>query len=229
MNNGRVTMKALPARDRPREKLEREGPGTLGDLELVAVLVGHGTAANDAMGLAERVLTAAGGIRALTHMSVDELCRVAGIGAALAGRIQAAIELGRRTLVTAAPARVPIRSALDAARYLLPLFGSHPVERFGILLLDSRHRVIRARLLSVGSLDASLGHPREVFREALAARAAALIAFHNHPSGDPTPTPEDVELTRRLASAGTIVGVDVVDHLVLADTRYSSICNSRKL
>lgn len=229
MNSRRVMMSALPTRDRPREKLEREGATSLGDLELITVLVGHGTAASDAMGLAERVLSAAGGIHALTHMSVDELCRVAGIGTALAGRIQAAIELGRRTLVTAAPARAPIRSAQDAARYLLPSFGSHPVERFGVLLLDSRHRVLRARLLSVGSLDASIGHPREVFREALGARAAALIAFHNHPSGDPTPTAEDVELTRRLVSAGAIVGVEVVDHLVLADTRYWSICGSRTL
>jgi DNA repair protein RadC len=216
-------MKQLAATDRPREKLERAGPGALGDNELVAILVGHGTADADALGIANRILSASGGAHGLTRMTRDELSRVSGVGSALAGRIQAAIELGRRTLLVSPPARHQFLSPDAAAVYLLPRFGAHPVERFGVMLLDSRHRLIRTRLISVGSLDASLGHPREVFREALDARAAALIAFHNHPSGDATATADDVELTERLMAAGAVIGVDVLDHLVLADTHYCSI------
>jgi DNA repair protein RadC len=216
-------MKEIAPHDRPREKLDRDGVSTLGDNELVAVLIGHGTAGATSLDIANRLLAASGGVHGLTRISQDELGRVSGVGAALASRVLAAVELGRRTLFRSPNARQRFMSPRDAAAFLLPQFGAYPVERFGVLLLDTRFRLIRARLLTVGSVDASVVHPREIFREAFLARAAAIVMFHNHPSGDPTPSPEDVVLTRRLVSAGELMGIDVVDHLILADTRYCSV------
>jgi DNA repair protein RadC len=216
-------MNELAPSDRPREKLARSGVGALGDNELLAVLIGHGGAGASALAVASRVLALAGGTHGLTRLHRDQLARVPGIGPAQAGRIQAAIELGRRTLLTVAPERPRFLHPRDIAAYLLPQFGAFPVERFGVMLLDTRYRLLSTRLVSVGSLDASLANPREVFREALLAGAAALVAFHNHPSGDPTPSADDVALTARLRAAGEVVGVELVDHLVLADVEYCSL------
>ena len=221
-------MNDLAPEDRPREKMERAGVGALGDNELVAMLIGHGPAGTSALALANRVLRVAGGTSGLTRISVDELAGVPGIGRVLAGRMLAAIELGRRTLVRQRPKRERIASAHEAAAWLLPQFGAHPVERFGVLLLDSRFRMIRTQLISWGSVDASPAHPREIFREALRAGATALIAFHNHPSGDPTPSHDDYELTARLLAAGEVVGIQVLDHLILADGQYCSMVKNIK-
>jgi DNA repair protein RadC len=125
--------------------------------------------------------------------------------------------------VTHAPsARIQLRTPRDAAAYLLPAFGSRPVEHFGVVLLDSKHRVLRTAVVASGTLNTTIVQPRDVFREAVLGAAAAVVAFHNHPSGDPSPSPDDVELTRRLAAAGTLMGIDLVDHIVLGDARYCS-------
>src|SRR4029434_2158529 len=154
---------------------------------------------------------------------------VAGIGRARAAQVIAAIELGRRTLVRDMIERPRLLTRRQVAAYLLPEYGSCAVEQFGILMLDSKNRVLRIKLLSVGSLNSTIVHPREVFREAAAAAAAAIILFHNHPSGDPTPSPDDLALTTRMISAGTIMGIDVVDHLILADQRYFSLVEAGRL
>ena len=125
--------------------------------------------------------------------------------------------------------RTQLRCPQDVAAYLLPRFGAGSVERFGVVLLDTKHRVLRATVLSVGTLDASLVHPREVFGAAAAAGAAALVLFHNHPSGDPTPSADDVALTARLVDAGELMGIDVVDHLVLGDVEYYSFKEKGKI
>jgi DNA repair protein RadC len=137
--------------------------------------------------------------------------------------VLAALELGRRSLARAPRVRPQLTSPREVAAYLMPQFGSCAVEQFGVLLLDTKHRVLKTRLLSVGSLDASVVHPREVFRAAVLGGAAALVLFHNHPSGDPAPSREDRELTRRLIAAGELMGIDVLDHVILADTRYVSL------
>ncbi|HET9368962.1 MAG TPA: DNA repair protein RadC [Vicinamibacterales bacterium] len=216
-------MNDVIAGDRPREKLRRRGAAVLGDNELLATLIGHGSARANALELANRLLIRSGGLHGLTRLSVDELAGTPGIGPAQASRIQAAIELGRRTLTRATVLRKQILSARDAAAVLLPEHGAHAIERFGVLLLDSRLRVIRAQEISTGTLDATMAHPREVFRPAIASGAAAVVLFHNHPSGDPTPTQEDLDLTRRMATAGEVLGIAVHDHLVLADARFVSI------
>lgn len=224
-----ATMKNLAPHDRPREKLARLGPAALGDNELLAVVVGSGSRRRTALDLANELLAAVGGVHALTRATHGELRRIPGVGPARAAQILAAIEVGRRTLMRAAQARPQCISPRDAARYLIPEFGAASVEQFGVLLLDTRHRVLRTKVLSVGTLDASVVHPREVFREAVAGGAAALILFHNHPSGDPMPSPDDEALTRRLRAAGDLMGIDVVDHLVLADTRYVSFKETGRL
>jgi DNA repair protein RadC len=223
------TMKIVAPHDRPREKLERVGAGGLGDNELLAIVLGHGVPRAGALELANTVLDAVGGLHGLMRATTDDLRRVPGIGAARAAQLIAAIEAGRRTLVRGRRERVQIRSARDAAELLVPEFGSRPVEQFGVMLLDTKHRVLRTTLLSVGTLDASIMHPREVFREAVAGGAAAIVVFHNHPSGDPTPSGDDVALTRRLVSAGQLMGITVLDHVIVAENRFASLQERRDL
>jgi DNA repair protein RadC len=222
-------MKHVPTSDRPREKLDRVGPSGLGDNELVAIVVGSGSRRMGVLEVANAILTAVSGLHGLTRVSRDDLLRVPGVGQARAAQILAAVELGRRTLLRSAQERAQIMSPRDAALILMPEFGAARVEQFGVMLLDTKYRVIRTKLLSVGTLDASVVHPREVFREAVAAGAAALVLFHNHPSGDPSPSRDDEDLTRRLVAAGDVMGIEVADHLILADTRYCSFREAKKL
>jgi DNA repair protein RadC len=215
-------MDTLPGRDGPRERLERLGLAAMSDVELLAMVLGHGAARRSAHQLANTLLDAASGPHGLMRMTRDEFCRLPGIGTAQASRVLAGIELGRRTLTRRSAERPQFRLPKDAAVHLLPRYGAHPVERFGALLVDTKHRLLRTCIISEGSLDSSLAHPREVFRAAVAGGAAGVIVFHNHPSGDPTPSPADHQLTQRLAKAGTIIGVLLVDHVVLADGVYWS-------
>ena len=216
-------MKTVAPHDRPREKLQRLGAGTLGDNELVAIVLGHGRPNQSALDLANMLLDGLGGIEALARARVDDLRNLPGIGPARAAQVLAAVELGRRTLTRAGRQRVQITTPRTAAELLLPLYGNRSVEQFGVVLLDTRHRVLRTTVVSVGTLDASIVHPREIFREATAAGAAALVLFHNHPSGDPEPSPDDVKLTQRLIAAGVLMGIDVIDHVILGDVRYCSL------
>ncbi|HEY7289044.1 MAG TPA: DNA repair protein RadC [Vicinamibacterales bacterium] len=216
-------MNELSFDDRPREKLLQHGAASLGDNELVALVIGQGSRQRDALAVANDVLTARGGLHGLGRAAAEELSATPGIGQARAAQILAAIELGRRTISRRPQARVQIRHALDAATYLLPRFGARAVEAFGVMLLDTKHRVLRTTVLATGTLNTSIVEPREVFREAALGCAAAMIVFHNHPSGDPTPSHEDVELTRRLAAAGLLMGIDVVDHIVLGESQYCSL------
>ncbi len=222
-------MKAIAPHDRPREKLDRLGAAGLGDNELLAIIVGHGSRQISALEVANLVLDAAAGIHGLTRVSRDELGRVKGVGRAKAAQILAAVELGRRTLSRSPGDRVQFDGPEDVAAYLMPQYGSRSVEHFGIVLLDTKHRVLRTRVLSVGTLDASLVHPREVFREATLGGAAAIVLFHNHPSGDPVPSGDDVALTTRLVRAGDLMGVDVIDHIIVADACYCSFKETGRL
>ena len=215
-------MKQLAKHDRPREKLQRLGVAALGDNELVALVIGHGSRGGDALAVANALLAAHGGLHGLTRCSADECRRTPGIGTTRAAQIVAAVELGRRTLSHAPSARVQLRTPREAAAYLLPAFGSRPVEQFGVVLLDTKHRVLRTTVVAVGTLNTTVVQPRDVFREAVLGAAASVVVFHNHPSGDPSPSPDDVELTARMAAAGTLMGIDMVDHIVLGDTRYCS-------
>lgn len=216
-------MKRIAPHDRPREKLQRHGAGALGDNELVAIVIGNGRARASALDLANAVLDGVGGVEALARALHEDLTRVPGIGQARAAQVLAAIELGRRTLTRAGRQRVQVTGPRSVAELLLPLYGNRPVEQFGVVLLDTKHRVMRTTVVTVGTLDASIVHPREIFREAAAAGAAAIVVFHNHPSGDPEPSDEDLALTRRLMAAGVLMGIEVIDHIVLANVGYCSM------
>jgi DNA repair protein RadC len=215
-------MKHLSPDDRPREKLLRLGATSLGDNELVAVVVGSGCRGADALDVANEVLRARGGLHGLARSTCGDLSRVAGIGEAKAAQIAASVEIGRRALGHAPGARIQLRTPREAAAYLLPAFGARPVEHFGVVLLDTKHRVLRSTVVASGTLNTTIVLPRDVFREAMLGGAAAVIAFHNHPSGDPTPSADDLDLTRRLVAAGALIGIDLVDHVVLGDARYCS-------
>lgn len=222
MGSGATRPVAIAPDDRPREKLRRAGVGALGDHELLAVLIGAGVPARDAVGVAGDLLADVGGVGGLARSGLDELRRVTGIGPVRAARVVAGIELGRRCLAAGPETRPRLASPADVAAYLLPRHAGHAVERFGLVLLDTRQRVLKTVLISIGSLDASVVHPREVFREAVAVSAASLVLFHNHPSGDPTPSPDDLALTKHLARAGEVMGIRVLDHVILGDGRWFS-------
>jgi DNA repair protein RadC len=222
-------MKTLARSDRPREKLDRLGPGALGDNELLAIVLGAGTRGRSALDLANAVLAEAGGVHRLPHVPRVGLGRVSGVGPARAAQVMAAVELGRRTLIRPNHLVEPLATSADLAAFLMPRHSAHGVEHLGVVLFDVRLRPMRTVLLSVGTTDAALGAPREVFRPAIGGGAASIAVFHNHPSGDPTPSREDVHLTWRLVEAGELLGIPVVDHVILADTRYFSFRSSGQL
>lgn len=211
----------LPREEWPRERMARLGPSSLSSRELLASVLGTGARGASALDLAEGLL--GGGLHGLAARSLAELEHVRGLGRAKAARVLAALELGARLASEAGPEAAALQSPQEVARYLLPRYSARPVETFGLLALDARHRLRREAVISVGCLTASLVHPREVFQEAVVSRAAALVLFHNHPSGDPEPSAEDLALTRRLAAAGSLMGIEVLDHLVLGAGRYVSL------
>ncbi len=222
-------MKDVAPHDRPREKLERLGASALGDNELLALVLGSGSRDRDVLDVSNTVLEQRGGLYGLTRSTAADLRAISGVGAARAAQVLAAVELGRRTLMRTHGDRPRLNTPRQLASHLLPQHGSRPVEQFGIVLLDTKHRLIQIRLVSSGSLDSTVAHPREVFRDAIAGRAAAIVLFHNHPSGDPRPSGDDVALTARLVEAGQVIGIDVLDHLILADQRYYSFAEAGQL
>jgi DNA repair protein RadC len=222
-------MKDLSPDDRPREKLWQHGASALGDNELIALVIAHGGRRGSALALANALLAAHDGLHGLSRCRTDDLARVAGIGPARAAQIVAALELGRRTLTHAPAERLQLSTPQAAARYLLPRFGGRAIEQLGLILLDTKNRIIRTSVIARGTSNTSHVEPREVFREAALGGAASIVVFHNHPSGDPLPSADDVELTHRLVSAGAIMGIDVVDHIVLGDVRYCSFKESGRL
>ena len=225
-----TTIRELPAEERPRERLRKLSARSLATRELVAVLLGSGSSGRSALELAAELLETFGGsLRRLGRAEPAELRRVAGVGPARAAAVAAALELGRRAAAEKGRAERRIRSPRDVHRRLGPALRDRRQEEFWGLYLDTQNRVVDERRLTVGLLNTSLVHPREVFAPALAASAASLILVHNHPSGDPEPSPEDVEVTRQMAAAGEILGVPVRDHVVLGDGRWVSLMERGKL
>ena len=217
-----ASVTSLASEDRPREKLTRVGAGGLGDNELLALVLGHGTPAMSALELAAALLAGGGGARGLLRLTEVELCQIPGVGPARAAQVLAALELGRRTVMPDVDQRRQFKTPRDLARWLVPQFGAHPVEQFGIVLLDTKYRCLATRIISSGTLDRSAAPARDVFREAVAVRAAFVVVFHNHPSGDVSPSEEDAALTLHLTDAADLLGIGLLDHLILTATGYFS-------
>ncbi len=212
-----------PAGDRPRERLLRHGPAALTTVELLAILLGTGRSGQNVEAVARAVHAAAGGsLRKLVRHPDGELRRVAGVGAAKAARLKAALELGRRLAREERPPQPRIGRPEDVVRLMGDRLRDLEVEEFHLLALSIQRDVLREVLVSRGVLNGSLVHPREVFRPAIAEAAAGIIVVHNHPSGDPTPSPEDRAVTGQLVAAGGLLGIPVLDHVIVAGDRWIS-------
>ena len=217
-----LMIKELPADERPREKMKERGAQALGNSELLAILLRTGNFQESALRIAENLLDRQGGLAGFGNATLEEFEQVKGVGEAKAITVMAAIELGRRVTTLAPVERPIIRTPDDVAALLMPRFRYETKESFIAILLSTKNHVLKTAVISVGSLNASIVHPRELFREAINASAAAVILAHNHPSGDPAPSPEDVSLTRKLVDAGKLLDIPVLDHIVLGDGKYIS-------
>jgi DNA repair protein RadC len=223
MDSTSLTLRDVPSEDRPRERMLQHGASALSNAELLAILLRTGTFAESAVRLAQRILNECGGLRSLVDMTKDQLTEIKGIGNAKALQIQASIELGRRLARTKMSDTVTIRSPENVDELLREELRYLQKEHFVCLFLNTKNHVIGQETLSMGSLNASIVHPREVFRAAIKRSSAALICVHNHPSGDPTPSPEDIQITQRLVEAGAIIGIEVLDHVIIGDHKFISL------
>ena len=214
-----------PEAERPRERLLKHGPDALSDAHLLAILLRVGRQDASAVEVAMDILHELHGIAGLVHCGLDELCMIPGVGPAKAAQLKAALELGRRAIAAPLSTGVRITSSADLFKHFHPRVRNLRHEVFTIVLLDAKNTILREATVSEGTLTHSLVHPREVFQLAIRESAAALILLHNHPSGDPTPSQEDRLLTSRLISAGHLLGIRVLDHLVLGDGRYVSFAD----
>jgi DNA repair protein radc len=216
-------LRNVPHEERPRERMMQYGAEALSHTELLAILLRTGTRQESAVHLAGKILKECGTLRNLLDMSMSELTAIRGIGPAKAVQLRAGIELGRRIVRSGQGEIVTVRKPQDAANYVMEELRYLKKEHFVCLFLNTKNHIIARETLSVGTLNASLVHPREVFRAAVKAGSASIICVHNHPSGDPMPSPEDVQLTKRLVEAGELMGIEVLDHLVIGDGRFISL------
>ena len=210
-----LTIRDLPESERPRERLARLGAEALSEQELLACILGRGVARESVLMSAQRLLATFGSLRGIAEASVEQLSCVHGIGSSKAIQLKAAAELSRRVAQTSNGLHPAIDSSEKAADILRPILAHKKKEFFVILLLDNRHHLIRASTIATGSLSATIVHPRELFKEAISASAAAVILGHNHPSGDPDPSDHDLRITKRLVAAGHLLGIEVLDHVIV--------------
>ena len=218
-----LTIKELPVDERPRERLVKYGAEVLSNAELLAIILRVGTHEYSAIGLAEHMLGRFGGLKGIATASVEDLSSIKGLGTAKAAQIQAMVELGKRIAASVGHSRPAIRCPQDAVDLLMPELRDEPQEHFKGVFLNTKNEVLKTRTIAIGSLNTSVITPRELFREAISCSSAAVIIAHNHPSGDPTPSKEDIAVSKCLCEAGQTVGIEVLDHLVIGDGRWVSL------
>ncbi len=213
----------MPKDDRPRERLIKSGSSHLSNAEILAIILGSGTRQESVLALSNRLLMHFEGLKLLSDATIEELIAIRGIGTAKAVLILAAVELGKRMHIYRSDERHVIRSPEDGAEYVMEEMRGLNQEHFVTLFLNTKNQIIHKQTIFIGSLNASIVHPREVFREAVKRSAASIIVIHNHPSGDPTPSQEDIHVTRRLVECGKMIGIELIDHLVIGDRKYVSL------
>lgn len=218
-----TAVREIPEQDRPRERLEQVGAEALRDAELLAVLFRTGTREEGAVALAERLIRHFGTLRRMGQASLEELQQVKGIGRVKAIEVKAAIELGGRAKSLSAQPRPKIRAAADVADLLMSQFRAYETEHFKVVLLNTKNEVLKTVRITIGSIDETMAKPMDVFRQAVREGAPAIVLAHNHPSGDPEPSRQDLQLTERLMRAGEVLGVRVLDHVIFGDGRYVSL------
>ncbi|MDZ7765333.1 MAG: DNA repair protein RadC [Melioribacteraceae bacterium] len=226
----KLKVKDLPLDDRPREKLILRGPQNLSDAELLAILLRTGSKKNSVIAIAQQVLKDFGNLAVLASKSVEELTSIDGIGKDKAAALVAAFELVRRIeFESKRYSNKKITSPQDIAEIYIPLLRDEVQEKFYIICLSSSNRIIKHELLFVGTLNASLVHPREIFKTAIVNNAANVILLHNHPSGNTEPSNEDIKITQKIVEAGKMLDIQIFDHLILAGNKYTSFVEKRLL
>ena len=214
-----------PRTERPRERLLSKGSEALSDAHLLAILLRTGRRDSSAVQVAIELLNRLGGLSGLAACGIDELCTIPGVGPAKAAQLKAALALGKRAVAAPLSTGTRVSGSADLYTHFHPALRDIKHELFKVLLLDAKNCVIKETTVSEGSLTLSIVHPREVFTLAVRESAAAVIFLHNHPSGDPTPSPEDRQLTDRLVAAGQLLGIRVLDHVIIGDGRYVSFAD----
>ena len=219
----RPMMRDIAASERPRERLKNQGPQALTNAELIAILLRVGIKGENVIALSQRLLGQYKTLGGLLRASVSELAGMRGVGEAKATQIKAALELARRLMVESPDERPIVKSPADAANLLMMEMGAHEQEHMRVLLLDTRNRVLASPTIYIGNLNTAVVRIAELFREAIRSNCAAIIVAHNHPSGDPSPSPEDVRVTEQIVSAGKLLDIDVLDHLIIGQQRFVSL------
>ncbi len=217
------TIKELPLSERPRERLRLYGASSLSTAELLAIILRTGVEGESVLALATRLLARYGGLIGLAGAEFSDLCAEKGVGEAKAAQLKAAFELGKRLLVASPQERPVVRSPADAANLLLLEMGLLSKEHLRTILLDTKNRVISIPTICIGGLNIASVRIGEIFREAIKSDASAIILVHNHPSGDPTPSPEDIGLTRQAVQAGRLLDIEVLDHIIIGKQKFVSL------
>ncbi|MBW4827277.1 MAG: DNA repair protein RadC [Clostridiaceae bacterium] len=221
--NRDYTIKDMPLNERPREKLYKYGAKSLSNAELIAVIIRTGSRNDTAIELAQRLISIdKRGIGFLSDASFEELTSVKGIGKCKAAQIISAIELGKRIAAQGGEEKIKVTSPVDIVGLIMEEMRYLKKEHFRIAILDTKNHIITIEEISIGNLNSSIVHPREVFNIAIKRTANSIILIHNHPSGDPTPSREDINITNRLIEAGDIIGIKVLDHIIVGDKKYLS-------
>lgn len=217
------TIKELPSGERPRERLQNYGPGALSSAELLAIILRTGVGGQNVLSLATSILARFNGLGGLAKANIPELCQAKGLGSAKACQLKAALELGRRMLIASPEERPQVRSPAEAANLVLLEMAFLEQENLRVILLDIKNYVERITTVYIGNVNTAVVRVAEVFREAVRINAPQIIVVHNHPSGDPTPSPEDVQVTEGIVAAGKLLDIDVLDHLIIGRQRYVSL------
>ncbi len=216
-------IREMPEEFRPREKMQRLGISSLNDAELIAIILRTGNGTLNAIELSQLIINKFASLKNISHASIEQLCEINGIGLAKASQIKASFEIGKRMSVYNALENPIIQTGDDAANLIMESFRYEKEENMGVILLNSKNRLIRFKVIHKGSLDTTMAKAPEIFREAITGLAKSIILFHNHPSGDPTPSQVDIETTYHLTNAGSIIGINVVDHIIIGDGSFISL------